>query len=163
MNATPMNRQRGVFMIEAMVGILIFSVGILALIALQASAISAQSDAQYRSEAAHRADQIASQMQLNVNRSTDALKQAAVAGFEYNVTTNSTCNFSGGLTTAPNTVVTDWVASVTAGATALPGTTTSMVQILPATGTFNRVTINVCWKTTNDAVARRLTYVTFIN
>ena len=38
-------RQRGVMLIEALIGILIFSIGILAIIMMQAQAISAQSDA----------------------------------------------------------------------------------------------------------------------
>lgn len=43
--------QKGVMLLEAMIGILIFSAGILALIGLQAKAISSTIDANYRSQA----------------------------------------------------------------------------------------------------------------
>ena len=54
--AGPARAQRGVFLIEALLAILIFSLGILTLVAIQTTAISAQSDAQYRSEAANLAN-----------------------------------------------------------------------------------------------------------
>jgi type IV pilus assembly protein PilV len=43
--------QRGVVMIEVMVAILIFSVGVLAIVGLQATMIKATADAKYRSDA----------------------------------------------------------------------------------------------------------------
>ena len=43
--------QSGVMLIEALVGILIFMIGILALIAMQATAIRTAGDARYRTEA----------------------------------------------------------------------------------------------------------------
>jgi type IV pilus assembly protein PilV len=54
--------QAGVMLIEALIGILIFSIGILALLGMQGSAIKNTSDARYRSEAAFLATQIAGQM-----------------------------------------------------------------------------------------------------
>ena len=56
LRGSPQHRQRGMFLLEALVGILIFSIGILALVAMQATAITAQADAQYRVEAANRPD-----------------------------------------------------------------------------------------------------------
>ena len=53
-------RQGGFFLIEAMVAILIFALGILGLVAMGGTAVSSQSDAQYRTEAAGLADSIAS-------------------------------------------------------------------------------------------------------
>ena len=46
------SRQRGATLLEALIGILIFSVGILALVGMQALAIKHMSDAKYRSDAA---------------------------------------------------------------------------------------------------------------
>lgn len=43
--------QKGVMLLEALIGLLIFSIGILALIAMQSVAISQVTDAQYRVEA----------------------------------------------------------------------------------------------------------------
>jgi len=55
------NNQGGVMLLEAMIGILIFSLGVLALVAMQAVSISNVSNAQYRSEAAFLANEIISQ------------------------------------------------------------------------------------------------------
>jgi len=60
--------QGGFFLIEALVAILIFSLGVLGLVAMGSAAIAAQSDAQYRTEAAALADEIASKISLNVDR-----------------------------------------------------------------------------------------------
>lgn len=50
--------QQGVMLIEALIGILIFSIGILALLGMQAVAMSATIDAKYRSEASFLANEI---------------------------------------------------------------------------------------------------------
>jgi type IV pilus assembly protein PilV len=54
--------QGGVVLIEALLGILIFSIGILALIGMQAVAVQNTADARYRSEAAFLANQAIAQM-----------------------------------------------------------------------------------------------------
>ena len=63
MNRAPMpraarGRQGGVMMLEALLGILIFSVGILALLGMQATAMRATIDAKYRSEASFLANEL---------------------------------------------------------------------------------------------------------
>lgn len=55
-------RQRGGFLLEALVGILIFTLGVLGLFALQARAIGYSSDAQYRGEAAYLSNAYLSKM-----------------------------------------------------------------------------------------------------
>ena len=57
--------QAGVMLIEALIGILIFSIGILALLGMQGAAIKNTTDARYRSEAAFLATQIVGQMWLD--------------------------------------------------------------------------------------------------
>ncbi|HEY7242009.1 MAG TPA: type IV pilus modification protein PilV [Burkholderiales bacterium] len=54
--------QAGVMLIEALIGILIFSIGILALLGMQGAAIKNTTEAKYRSEAALLASQIVGQM-----------------------------------------------------------------------------------------------------
>jgi type IV pilus assembly protein PilV len=54
--------QGGVALLEALVGILIFSVGILALMGLQAQSIRNTVEAKYRNEAAYLANRIVGQM-----------------------------------------------------------------------------------------------------
>lgn len=56
------HRIRGVMLIEALVAILIFSVGILAVVGMQSVAIQNVTDAKYRSEAAFLAGELLSQM-----------------------------------------------------------------------------------------------------
>jgi type IV pilus assembly protein PilV len=51
-------QQSGVLLIEALVGILIFSVGIIALIGLQGAAIANSTEAKYRSDGAYFAQKI---------------------------------------------------------------------------------------------------------
>ena len=64
-----MNRrtQEGVMLIEALIGILIFSIGILALIGMQGTAVKNTTDARYRSEAAYLANRIAGQIRLDMS------------------------------------------------------------------------------------------------
>ena len=50
--------QRGIALIEALVGMLIFAFGVLALIGLQASMTRAQSSAHYRADASNLASQL---------------------------------------------------------------------------------------------------------
>jgi type IV pilus assembly protein PilV len=60
------NSQAGVMLIEALIGILIFSIGILALIGMQGAAIKNTNDARYRSEAALLATQIIGHMWVDI-------------------------------------------------------------------------------------------------
>ena len=50
--------QKGVMLLEALIGILIFSLGVLGIVAMQATAIARLTDAKYRTEAAHLADRM---------------------------------------------------------------------------------------------------------
>ena len=56
------SRQGGVALLEALIGILIFSIGILAVVGMQATAIRTVSDSKYRSEASFLANQLMSQL-----------------------------------------------------------------------------------------------------
>jgi type IV pilus assembly protein PilV len=58
------NAQRGSFLLEALVSVLIVALGILGLIGLQARAIQNVDDAQYRGEAAYVANELLGQMWL---------------------------------------------------------------------------------------------------
>lgn len=156
--------QQGVLLIEALIGILIFSIGILALIAMQASAISAQSDAQVRIEAANLADRLVNKIWVNVDRTNEIALQTSLAGFSHQPTDAGSCTFTG--TPSANPIVTDWVDDVTNNAaTRLPGTAANMVSVAVDTTAagYNKVTVSVCWKAPNDAVARKHQLVTHVN
>lgn len=64
MKSRTSSQQTGIALIEAMVAILIFSLGILAIVALQALSMRNTTDAQYRAEAAHLANSVIAQMRL---------------------------------------------------------------------------------------------------
>jgi type IV pilus assembly protein PilV len=55
---TMRSKQEGVMLLEALLGILIFSLGVLALVAMQAVSVSTVSNARYRTEAAFLANDI---------------------------------------------------------------------------------------------------------
>lgn len=56
------NKQQGIMLLEALIGILIFSIGILAMLGMQAIGMRATIDAKYRSEASYLANQVIGQM-----------------------------------------------------------------------------------------------------
>ena len=168
--------QHGVFLIEALLGILIFSLGILSLVAMQTSAVSAQSDARYRIEAANLAEQMLSQIWLNVSRPNPAnptTSQTSVAAFQHQATgAIPSCNFTGTASASP--LVTAWVNTVTAAGSGLPGTTANSQQItvvpvtaIDATGAavpaYSIVRVTVCWKAPIDATPHRHTVVAMIS
>jgi type IV pilus assembly protein PilV len=155
--------QRGFFLIEAMVAILIFALGILGLVAMGGAAIAAQTDAQYRTEAARFADEIASKISLNVDRSDAATIAASLDAYQHQPG-GADCQFSGNA--SANALVTAWVAEVSASGTGLPGATPTSQQIRIETtvaGGFNRVAVTLCWQAPNDKAARQHTLVTYVN
>ena len=62
MSARPHSAQKGMVLIEALIGILIFSIGILAMLGMQSVGMQTTVDAKYRSDAAFLANQIISQI-----------------------------------------------------------------------------------------------------
>ena len=155
-----MSRQHGVVLIEALVAILIFSLGILGLVALGGQAVGAQSDAQYRTEASGLADAIAGEIAVSVDRRLNGVNIAgSLPAFSHRAA-GGNCVFNGVDTT--NVAV----QALVDRAAALPGATPDQQQITVqnAAGSFNRVEITLCWRTANDNGAwRRHTYVTYVN
>ena len=164
------SKQQGFLVIEALIAILIFSLGILGLVAMGSTAIGAQSDARFRTDAAALADEIANQIAVTVARSTtpvtgpDLVLQASLNTFAHLPTGAAGpagCPFTGAASTNP--VVLAWATGVLNGPRRLPGATATSQQILVDTANFNRVDITVCWQTPNDQAMRRHTLVTYIN
>ncbi|MGZ8259040.1 MAG: type IV pilus modification PilV family protein [Caldimonas sp.] len=165
--------QGGFFLIEAMVAILIFALGILGLVAMGGTAVSSQSDAQYRTEASSLADAIAGEIALGIDRTSEASKLATLANFAHQPTPAPTtvpapCSFAGAAinpATAPGVAaLVDRAANVMVGVPGLPGATALNQQIfVDAVGNFNRVVITLCWRTASDTAWRRHTLVTYIN
>ena len=164
--------QGGFFLIEAMVAILIFALGILGLVAMGGTAVSSQSDAQYRTEASSLADAIAGEVALGIDRTSDANKAASLLNFAHQATPAPStlpapCAFSGAAInagTAPGVAALLSRAANLGPGLGLPGATAANQQIfVDAPGNFNRVVITLCWKTASDLAWRRHTLVTYVN
>lgn len=121
-------KQAGSMLLEALIAILIFSMGILAIVGMQASAVKASGDAKFRSDASMVANQLIGQMWAGDR--TPANMQANYQG-------------GGGTDGAAYTV---WLADVQA---ALPGAAAN-----PPTVTVNAatslVTVTVRWITPGE-------------
>ncbi|MBS1215063.1 MAG: hypothetical protein H6R20_37 [Proteobacteria bacterium] len=154
------HEQQGVTLIESLIAILIFSMGILALVGMYSSAVSRTTDSQYRIEAANHANRILGQIWANVDRSTAANLTASLTAFQHNPG-GADCAFSGAASATPE--VTAWAAAITAAGTGLPGASGTTSQILVDTANFNRVTVTICWRAPGDTYAHRHFVVTNIN
>jgi len=162
------HRQRGVMLLEALIGLMIFSIGILAMIGMQAAAFSAAADAKYRADAAAYANDILSRIWVGVDRTSDANTIASLARFQYNITTNNNCDFQGGAVDATNTSLTTWVSAVTA-TTGLLGATAGRQQItvagaglLAGSPDRNRVTVTICWQSPQDLAPRKHQVISYV-
>lgn len=163
MKVSNSSTQSGFFLIEALLSILIFSLGILGMVAINARAIEARADAEYRTDAARFADDIVSQIALNVDRSSPANMQTSLATFAHQPN-GAGCGGFGGAQ-SPSAIVTTWLGRVTAASTGLPGAVNTGQQIAVATGAadFNRVTVNLCWRAPSDTAVRHHTLITYVN
>jgi type IV pilus assembly protein PilV len=132
--------QAGVMLIEALVGILIFSIGILALIGMQGIAIKNTTDARYRSEASFLATEIAGRMWVDIGNLSKYDKDY---GSAY----------------APRD---DWVNKV---AVTLPGIDLVAPARKPTieVGAGNEVTITIEWRQPGESSDRKLVFVNRIN
>lgn len=130
------NKQSGSVLIEAMVSVVIFSFGLLALISMQSAAVRSTTDAKYRSDASFLANQIIGQM-------WGAAGGASLNDFSNGVATTAanaaTCPSGGGTATAA--AATTWLAAVGG---ILPGADSNRQQITVNAAT-GQVTVRVCW------------------
>jgi type IV pilus assembly protein PilV len=134
----PGYQQRGATLLEALLGILIFSIGILALVGMQALAIRHMSDAKYRSDASFYASEIVGQMWLN---------RSSLGSYEY---------AGGG---SPPAAIANWVTSVQNG---LPGITAAVNQpTIAVAGTT--VTVTVYWQLPGATDRHNHMIVAYIN
>lgn len=159
--------QRGMMLLEALMAILIFSLGVLGVVGINALAVSSASDAQYRTEANRYATQMINQIWVSVERSATATVPGSVvtsslAAFDHNAD-GAAC--SGTATASVNPIVNNWVAAVRSAGSGLPGSGENMQQIITKTGAgeMNEVTVTVCWQAPSDAAVRRHVMRSFVN
>ena len=156
--------QQGFMLLESLLALLIFSLGILGMVAINARAIQAATDAEFRTDAAKFADEIATQISLNVVRSPASLA-TSLASFAHqpqgtNCRDNDPDKFAGAQST--NTVVTNWLGRLSAAGTGLPGAVATRQQIRVETAQFNRVVVTLCWEVPNAGL-RQHTLISYIN
>ncbi|CAN5804434.1 hypothetical protein BH11PSE13_BH11PSE13_15810 [soil metagenome] len=159
------------FLIEALVAILLFAVGILGMVGMSALATAAQSDAQYRTLAASLASRIAQEAWVGVDRYTgaDVLARAAslktsLLTFQHNPN-GADCAFTGNPGTNPAVVAWATDATTVGSEWRLPGATASMQQVVIDTDPagYNRMTVTVCWKLPSNPAPRQHVLVTYVN
>ncbi len=169
------NNQQGSFLLEALIAILVFSLGVLAMVGLGTTAVATQTDAQYRTVAAQLANDLAGRLTLQADRSphvtpADALAalNASMAPFAHNEG-GATCNFNSSPSAAA--LVTNWVGEVMGDSSAtppvlpkLPGVQARMIQVDTTTyAAFSGVSITICWQAPTDKAAHSYSLVTYIN
>lgn len=136
--------QQGSMLLEALIAILIFSMGIIAIVGLQATSIKLSTDAKYRSEASLLANKLIGQMWVSDRASAVTLA------------TNFSSSPAGGNYTT-------WLASSVQ--TTLPGVsaasnTLPTVSILtPAGATQGQVTINIFWQMPGETTRHNYTAI----
>lgn len=148
-NSIPPKTQYGSSLLEALVAILIFSIGIIGLMGLQAVSIKSSSDAKYRADAAYAANQIIGQMW--VDRAN--IDNYATGG------TGAACSI-GTASTAAN--VSNWLSQIS---NLLPGAVATKQQIMvtsPLTNT-KLVKVTICWQGPQDTTAHNFVTTAQIN
>ena len=131
-------QQRGAALLEALIGILIFSIGILGLVAMQSMAVKQMADAKYRSDASFLANQIIGKMWGN---------RANLATFAY--------PGSG----TPPTSIAAWVTDIQ---NTMPGSTSATnLPVIVVAG--NQVTISIFWQTPNAVTRNNYVSIAYIN
>lgn len=128
-------------LLEALVGMLLFSIGILGMVGMQAASIQNTAAATYRTEASYLTNQIISTMWTDKNN---------LASYALN---SGNANCATGASNGGNTNVINWLQNDVAR---LPGNiaAASGVQGLQqkiVIGAGNVVSVTVCWKSPKDA------------
>jgi type IV pilus assembly protein PilV len=142
------DRQQGVMLIEALIAILIFSIGILAAVGMQSIAIKNVTESKSRSDAAFLAGELLAQMWMdqNINPATQ-INASNVTVANYNYPGSGSIPARLGKISPP----TGWIGRVTK----LPGATTvpPKVTITNATPSGATVQIQIFWQLPEEASA----------
>jgi len=134
------SEQEGVMLLEALLGILIFSIGILALIAMQATAMRATVDAKYRAEASFLANEILGTMWVD---------RANLSNYATSPGSPASC---------PSAKPCGWISRVQ---TLMPNATGANAPEIAISGT--QVTVTVRWVRPGDSSASNHAAVAQIN
>ena len=138
------NAQSGVMLLEALIGILIFSIGILAMVSMQAVSIKLATDSRDRAEACNLASELVGEMWLN---------RAALASYQYS-----------GSGTVPAALA-NWIAEVEASlpdAAAIPPIVTVGASPL-GVSVGTETTVTVRWRSPSDTTVHQFVMTAYIN
>lgn len=138
-------KQRGSMLLEALIAIVIFSIGILAIVGLQANSIKMSTDAKFRSDASLLANQYISAMWADMATATNAA--GSFSGTEFAAYATGGANFNNWYN---NTVV----PTLPTGASAAVSTTTTLLcgNVVSATcsgsqqNSVTNVTVTISWQ-----------------
>jgi type IV pilus assembly protein PilV len=135
--------QQGFILIDAMIAVLIFSIGIIGMVSLQSAAVKLAGDAKYRTDAAMLADQVIAQMWTSDPTQLVNAYSSSTAGAAY----------TAWLTTVDCTQAAASSTTCLPGVAANPPTIVIVPMALPTEtsgGTELQVTVTVSWKAPND-------------
>ena len=149
-------KQDGVVLLEALIAIVIFSFGILGMIAMQAAAIRQSDDIQRRAKAAYLANQIISQAWIDRTNLNDYIYQEAGS-----VGANgAACSFTG-TSPALSANVGVWLGDTAKPDTVLGALPGASAQIKVGT-TSNVISVTICWKTPSEPTYHNFTSTSLI-
>ena len=153
-------------LVEALVAVFLFMVGVLGLAGAWSQSLSYEADTEFRSQATKLAAEMMNTIWLNIDRTSVATVNASLLSFAHQQTTDAHCIFSG--TASTNALLTDWVSKMTDGEAGnvtarLPGANAAMQQIAVDTANNNQVTITLCWQPSTAAVPRKYVLRNYIN
>ena len=117
------SKQGGALLLEAMIAILLFSLGVLSLVGMQAMAVTNVSEAKYRTDASFYANQLIGQIWVDRDNIADYA-------------------FAGG---TPSDALEPWLDQVTA---ALPGVADNPPEVVVA---GSQVTVTIFWQSPEEA------------
>jgi type IV pilus assembly protein PilV len=136
--------QRGIALLETLIAVVVFSIGVLGLIGLLGISVKSSSDAKYRADAAYLANQVVSRMWVD---------QTNVGSYAHNAAA-AACSAAGGASaTSAYAPLQSWLTSVAA---ALPGGGGARQRIVVDTATVpgtTIVTVTMCWHGPQDTDA----------
>ena len=147
-------QQHGAALLEALISILIFSMGIIALLGLQAAAIKNSGDSKYRADATYLANQIIGQIWVDKNNA------AAIQAYAHNPAGAIVCSPT--VAASANGNVTAWLAKTNA---LLPGAS-GVKQQITIGGIVNNafpVTVTVCWRAPQETTDHNFVVTAQIN
>lgn len=133
----PRRPQQGVMLLEALVAIAVFSIGVLGLIGLQSAAIKNTDEARQRAAAAFFANQIIGSMWADA--------RASLPTYAHNAAGTNCGSFAA--SPSANAKVTDWVSAVQKELNVVPGASLQQITVDP----HNVVAVTLCWRSPGES------------